>query len=183
MLLGGSSAVGQEQSTSVLAHRAAVDIFQIAPFDRMLSAAFTSDYPDLPACEDIQMRSLHAELGVARDLAERVVGDMIAAQFSSDELAVGVRFLESPAAREVFAVGLAATQGDQRDLSPEAQQEIRSLGSLPELGAFIEKLSNALDAPQLAQRMKNEFDPLWKRRFDEMAEAASVTCPARDWKD
>ena len=178
-----SSAAGQEPSTSVLAHQAAVDIFQLAPFDSMLIAGFTSDYPDIPACEEIQKRSLHAELGVARDLVERVVGDMMAAQFSQNELAMGVRFLEIPAAQEVFEAGLAAEQGDEKSLSPEALQEIRSLGSLPELGAFLEKLAGALDAPRLVQQMKSEFDPPWKRRFDEMANAAGVTCPARDWTD
>ena len=186
VLLGVSGAQGQEQAATVWAHRAATDLVQMLTNQQMLEAFLrteTSDYPDLPACAEIQRRSLRVELSAAQGILTQAIGDSMIAQFTPDELAVGVRFLEGPAAQETLAANRATRDGQRRPLSPEAQREMRILGSLPEFRSFLGKLQGALSGPLVRQRMKDEFDPLWKQRFAAMAAAAAVSCPARDWKD
>ena len=176
-------AVAQEQETTVLAHRVAADFVEVLNLEQLVGRVFTSDYPDLPSCADLQLQSLQAELPEARRIMVGVIESSMTTSYTHDELAAGARFLEGPAGREVIAAGYAAKEGRTMTLSPPAQREARIMASLPEFRTFIAKFTETpfFSGTEFADRMKREVDPEWKRRFEQMAKAKSVVCPQREW--
>jgi hypothetical protein len=170
-----------------LALRSAAAFIQAMDLDRLADQAFsatTSDYPDNPACADLQKRSIKTEIAGDHEIFVQVFAAGFERGFTADELAAGASFLESQAGRELIGYAFAKAKGQENvSLSPQAIETIRTLSKQPEFMSFASKLSSGLDPARLKQDLEGAIYPRWKRRFADMAKAEGVSCPTRDWKN